>query len=118
MDCERDARGVGKSPISLHRVHEFVPDANVEGPFRPRDHLDRREPRAELAHERAGELERLRLVAALGAVRDRDADRRTHRAFVTISLISRMTSPSAKGRISSRIACNPAMRSARTASGS
>jgi hypothetical protein len=60
-------------------VDELAADRDLERALVPRYELDRRELMAEGDHQRLGEADRLRLVAALGAVADRDLDRSTGR---------------------------------------
>ena len=77
-------------------------------------------PRAELEHEGLRQLEGLRLVAALGAVRDLDLVRdRGHAATrVAISRSSRTTSALANLAVSSRIFASSAWSRSRASSAS
>src|SRR5581483_1024151 len=108
-----------KAAVAGHRVNELVRDANVEGAALPRDELDRRKLAAEFVHEGLREVERLRLVPALGAVRDLDLDR-AHRTgcAATSSRSSRCTSAFANAVVSSRIFWSSACSRARTSSAS
>src|SRR6266513_76647 len=78
------------------------------------------EPRAELEHQSLRELERLRLVTALSAIRDLDLVRdRGHAATrVAISRSSRTTSALANLAVSSRIFASSAWRRTRASSAS
>src|SRR5919204_363684 len=73
-----DVIRAGEPAVAEHRVHEVAVYGDLEGSVVPGDELDGREAGAELAHQRVGQRERLRLVAAFGAVRDRDLDGPSH----------------------------------------
>src|SRR3990170_764184 len=117
-------------------MHQTVPDPHVERAVLPGNDLYRAEALPELTHESAGELERLRLVAALGAVGDTDLERRAQAVLdppavpslcrapphverpSTIARSSRTTSLFARSVVSSRIFCSCCCSRARTSSGS
>src|SRR2546428_2535652 len=88
-------------PVARHRVQKISVKGNLERAPIPRDELEGREPRAKLEHERLREVERLCLVAAVGAVRDLDFVRLGHAATrVAISRSSRTTSAFANFNVS------------------
>src|SRR5438309_4416502 len=111
---------LGEAALALHRMHELAVGGDVEGAGLPGNDLDGREPRAELVHQRPREVERLRLVAAFGAVNDLDLDRFPgHTAtLLTSSRSSRCTSALANDTVFSRIFCSSTCSRVRTSSGS
>src|SRR6266540_5616253 len=72
-DMGRDRSWLRKAAVALHRVHELVADAHLEGAIDEWNEHDGREPLPELDHQRASEVGGLVLVSALGAVGDADA---------------------------------------------
>src|SRR2546427_8666431 len=101
-------------------MHFRAFDRHVEGAGFPGDDLNGREPRTELVHQGLGEIQRLQLVAAFGAVGDLDPDRFPgHTAtLLTSSRSSRCTSALANDTMFSRIFCSSACSLVRTSSGS
>src|SRR6266508_6554644 len=101
-------------------MDELAVDGDVERPGLPRDDLDGRELRTELVHQGLGEIQRLWLVPAFGAVRDLHLDRLSgHTAtLLTSSRSSRCTSALANETIPSRIFWSSAWSRVRTSSGS
>src|SRR2546423_13470546 len=116
----RDRFVFREAAVASHRVQEVSVQGDIERAALPRNELNAREPGAELEHQRLGELERLRLVAAFGAIRDLDLVRdRGHAATrVAIPRSSRTTSALANLAVSSRIFASSAWSRTRTSSGS
>src|SRR5678816_2908943 len=96
---------LGEAALSLHRMDQVAVNGHVERAGSPWNDLDGRQLRTELVHQCLGEIERVRLVAALCAIRDLDLDRpAAHTATLLMSSrSSRCTSPSANETVASRI---------------
>src|SRR5437764_6757546 len=115
-----DDGGIAEPAVACHGMDQLTVHGDIERPALPRNELDAREPGAELEHQSLCELERLRLVPALGAIRDLDPVRdRGHAATrVAISRSSRTTSALANLAFSSRIFVSSAWSCSRTSSAS
>src|SRR5262249_21273241 len=61
-----------EAPVAVHRVDQFAAHYHVERATLPWDQLDLGQLMPEPLHERLGQRQRLRLIATLGAVGDRD----------------------------------------------
>src|SRR6266850_577452 len=99
-------------------MDKLTVDRNVERAVLPWDELDGRDVVREFEHQCLREVQRLRLITALGAVRDLDLDAHRTGTAATSSRSSRCTSPLANGVVSSRIFCSSAWSFVRTSSGS